>query len=514
MLRKYQLMAVQAVENTSHKNVLLQMPTGSGKTFTFCEIAKRHFAEHMTKVLILVHRAELLDQAFKSLGERCFRIEAGVKNIPHDFDYYVGMVETLSRRLAILPEFGRVIIDECHIGNFKKTPFFHMDNCKVLGVTATPVCETPLSSHYSEMILPVTVSDLINDKHLLNCDVYGFASDLVSKQNFKTIRGEFDEKQMEDFYSSEKMVRNVIEAYWSKIAGQKTLIFNVNIKHNDSVYSALKEEGLNVYKITGETPAHERKEVLSRFKSEPDAIICNVGVLTTGFDEPSVKAIILNRATKSLSLYLQMIGRGSRLFEGKEKFTVLDLGKNTTRHGFYDNNFDWQTFFTHGTKKDKGNKESAMPIKECPECGFTLHTRIVTCPNCNHDFEEARMAQAKEEKEQKLFLLIRDKPINIPSQKLYELAKERGWKPYAVLHKIAEHIVKYEIKYEPVVTREYSISQGLIELEVWCKKNDIKNNKWHKDLIVNHIKTKYEAEKGIQNTAGNSNLLPEQQPQH
>lgn len=511
MLRNYQLMAIQAIENNKSKNVLLQMPTGSGKTFTFCEAAKRHFAENRTKVLILVHRTELLQQAYNSLGERTFKIEKGIKQIPHDFDFYVGMVETLSRRLALLPEFGLVIIDECHIGNFKKTPFFHKAHTKVIGVTATPVAETPLSLHYNDMIMPISVSELIQNNYLVNCEVFGFASDLVSKQNFKTIRGEFDEKQMEEFYSSEKMVKNVIEAYWKKLSGQKTLIFNVNINHNEAVYLAFKKEGLNVYQITGETPDWERKEVLKRFKTESDAIICNVGVLTTGFDEPSVKAIVLNRATKSLALYLQMIGRGSRLFESKEKFTVIDLGKNTTRHGFYDDFFDWKTFFLHGTKKEKSNKESAMPIKECPSCGFTLHTRIVECPNCNHSFEEERKKQMKQEKEQELFLLTRKNPIKIPSQKLYELAAERGWKPYAVLHRIAAHIVDYEIKYEPIVTRDYSNSKGIEELDIWCKKYNIKNNKWHKDLIINHIKTKYEKEKGIQDSAGNSDLVSEQQ---
>ena len=84
--------------------------------------------------------------------------------------------------------------------------------------------------------------------------------------------------------------------------------------------------------------------------TQQNAILCNVGVLTTGFDEPSIETIILNRATKSLSLYLQMVGRGSRLSENKEKFLVLDLGKNTTRHGAYTDYFDWQAYFQHGAK--------------------------------------------------------------------------------------------------------------------------------------------------------------------
>lgn len=491
MLRDYQIKAVQQIEK-SNGNVMLQLPTGAGKTFTFCELAKRHFVEKVEKVLIVVHRQELLEQAFKSLGERCFRIEKGIKLIPHDFDYYVGMVETLNRRLDKLPNFGLVVIDEAHIGNFRKLPFFTDEKVKVVGVSATPVAEKPLQEYFSNLVMPVDISTLIERGYLLNCEVFGFASDLVSKQKFKIKGGDFDEKQLEDFYSSEKMVKNVINAYWEKIAGQKTIIFNVNVNHNLAVYQAFKNEGLNVYSVTGETPMPERKKMLLDFKNDPNGIMCNVGVLTTGYDEPTVQSIVLNRATKSLPLYLQMIGRGSRILEGKEKFTVIDLGKNTTRHGFYDDYFDWKTLFEKGSKKEKkdSDKESAAPIKECPKCGFVLHTRKVVCPNCEHDFEEERENQKREEKEQKLFLLTKEKPINIPTDKIYQLAEEREWKPYAVLHKITEHIANYQKKYSSVVTQEYSNSLAIMELEKWCKKYDKKNNQWHKDFVIDILKQK------------------------
>lgn len=494
MLRDYQNKAILDFENSNEKNILLQMPTGAGKTFTFCEIAKRYFIQNKKKILILVHRSELLEQAKKSLGEKCFSIEKGIKLIPNNFDFYVGMVETLNRRLDKLPGFGLIIIDEAHIGNFKKLPFFSDSETKILGVTATPISEKPLHQYYNKMLMPVNINKLIEDRYLLNCKVYGFASDLVATQKFKVKGGDFDDKQLEEFYSSEKMVKNVIKAYNEKLHNQKTLIFNVNVKHNESVYNAFKNENLNVYSLTGETPTNERKEILKRFKEEDNAILCNVGVLTAGFDEPSVKGIILNRATKSLSLYLQMIGRGSRLYQNKENFIVLDLGKNTIRHGFYNDYFDWNNYFLNGTKKDKGEKkEGASPIKECPECGFTLHSRKVNCDNCGHDFEEERIKQAKEEKEEKLYLLTKEKPINIPYEKLYELAEKRQWKPYAILHKIQEHILNYQEKHIDLIDDDFCVSQALLELDNWCRKNNIKNNKWHKNLMITQLNDKRNA---------------------
>lgn len=489
MLREYQKKAITLIEGNQNKNVALQMPTGSGKTFTFCEVAKRHYAENITSVLILVHRNELLQQAKNSLGERCFLIEAGIKSIPGDYAYYVGMVETVNKRIKILPKFGLVIIDECHIGNFKKMPFFEQEYCKVLGVTATPINEYPLANYYAELLQPVTITDLIDNNHLLDCDAYGFASDLVAAQKFKIKGGEFDEKQMEEFYSSEKMVNNVIESYWKLSAGKKTLIFNVNLKHNDAVYTSLLFEGLNVYSITGETEKKERAEILQKFKEEPDAIICNVGVLTAGFDEPTIETIILNRATKSLSLYLQMIGRGSRLSENKSNFTVIDLGKNTARHGQYTDYFDWQTYFKNGTKKE--NKSAGMaPVKECPNCGHLQHTRKVKCESCGHDFEEERANQEAEEQIKQLVKLTREKPINIPTQHLFQLAEERSWNPYGVLHKICDHIIQYELKHSPITTHEHSVKMAGEQLSVWCKKYEKQNNRWHQDFIVTLLNAK------------------------
>lgn len=488
MLRDYQLKAVNEVETATEKNVLLQMPTGAGKTYTFCEIAKNHFIEHVTKVLILVHRQELMHQAKKSLGEKAFEIAKGVKVIPKNYDYYVGMVETVNRRLDKLPPFGMVIIDECHVANFNKMPFFNDPKVKVVGVTATPIAKEPLINYYQKMIMPTTIGDLIKKGHLLNCDVYGVASDLVAVQKFKTKMGEYDEKELEDFYSSEKMVKNVVNAYWTYSAGKKTLIFNVNVNHNSIVANALRSEGLRVYEITGDTP--NREKILKEYQQDPNGIMCNVGVLTTGFDEPSIQTIILNRATKSLALYLQMIGRGSRLHESKGKFNVIDLGRNTTRHGFYDDFFDWDSYFRKGKKGDS-DSVGAAPIKECPECNFMLHTRKIICPNCGHDFVAEREAQEKEEQEQKLYLLTRNTPLVIPMEQIFQIAEQRSWKPYAVIFKIVDHVYNYFSKYSPVVTREYCEGQLMVYLEAWCKRYDKKFNKWHRDYILNIFSDKF-----------------------
>ena len=109
------------------------------------------------------------------------------------------------------------------------------------------------------------------------------------------------------------------------------------------------------------------------------------------------------------------------------------------------------------------------PVKECPNCGHLQHTRKVKCESCGHDFEEERKAQEAEEQIKQLVKLTREKPMNIPTQHLFQLAEERKWKPYAVLHKICDHIIQYELKHSPITTHEHSVKMAGEQLSVWCK---------------------------------------------
>jgi type I site-specific restriction endonuclease len=111
------------------------------------------------------------------------------------------------------------------------------------------------------------------------------------------------------------------------------------------VYETFREAGYGIRHLDNTSSPEERKEILSWFKKTPDAILTSVGILTTGFDEPTVETIILNRATKSLTLYFQMIGRGSRKLPNKDEFTVIDLGNNAARFGLWSEPVDWQHIF-------------------------------------------------------------------------------------------------------------------------------------------------------------------------
>ena len=130
-----------------------------------------------------------------------------------------------------------------------------------------------------------------------------------------------------------------------KCKGKKTLIFNNGINTSWYVYQTFKDAGYEIKHLDNTHNKKERKEILKWFREKPDAILTSVSILTTGFDEPTVENIILNRATKSLTLYFQMIGRGSRKLPNKDTFNVIDLGNNIARFGPWNASVDWQLIF-------------------------------------------------------------------------------------------------------------------------------------------------------------------------
>src|SRR5690606_3769565 len=159
------------------------------------------------------------------------------------------------------------------------------------------------------------------------------------------INGDYTVKSSELLYSNFTMLDKLLYAYEHKALNTKTLIFNNGINTSKHVYYLFEKAGYNIRHLDNTHNEEERREILRWFKETPDAILTSVGILTTGFDEPSIETIILNRATKSLTLYFQMIGRGSRILPNKNEFTVVDLGNNVARFGMWDAPIDWQEIF-------------------------------------------------------------------------------------------------------------------------------------------------------------------------
>jgi len=358
-LYDYQQEAIEKIvgrlkEVPENYNLLYQLPTGGGKTVIFSEIAKRYIRETGKKVLILTHRIELSRQTSTMLAEFGVRnkvIDSQVKELPdqQEFMCFVAMVETLNNRLQDdkfeMDTIGLIIIDEAHYNSFRKI-FKFFEKGTFLGVTATPLSSNiklPMNGNYNELIVGDSISTLIERGFLSKATSYSYD---VKLHTLKVgMNGDYTVRSSEQLYSNYLMQDKLLYAYEERAMGTKTLIFNNGINTSRQVFETFSKAGYDTRHLDNTNTAQERKEILEWFKTKKDAVLTSVGILTTGFDEPSVETIIINRATRSLTLYHQMIGRGSRVLPTKSKFNVIDLGNNALRFGLWEAYVDWHQIF-------------------------------------------------------------------------------------------------------------------------------------------------------------------------
>ena len=341
-------------ENDSNFNLLYQLPTGGGKTVIFSEIARKYIEKFGKRVLILTHRIELSVQTSKQLnaiGVGNKVISSDVKKLSEEdnFPCYIAMVETLNNRLRddenFIEDVGLVIVDEAHYNSFRKI-FQYYVNTNILGVTATPLSSNkalPLNDNYNKLLVGECISSLIDSGYLSNAETFTYDVNLHGLKIGSN--GDFTVSSSELVYGNYFMQEKLLFAYEEVAVGDKTLIFNSGIETSLQVEETFKKRGYKIKHLDSTFSDKDRKAVLAWFKETKDAILTSVGILTTGFDEPTVETIILNRATRSLTLYHQMIGRGSRKLPNKSKFKVIDLGNNVRRFGYWQDFINWQDAF-------------------------------------------------------------------------------------------------------------------------------------------------------------------------
>jgi superfamily II DNA or RNA helicase len=357
-LYNYQKIAIEEIfqkfdnaEDDYH--LLYQLPTGGGKTVIFSEIVRRYISKFNKKVLVLTHRIELSKQTSNMLNE--FGVPNKVINSTaklddqDNYDCFVAMVETLKNRLnddkLDISDIGLVIVDEAHYNSFTKI-FKFFDDSFILGVTATPLSSNiklPMYENYQELYVGETIEDLIENRYLARANMFSYNVGLTSLE--VGANGDYTVKSSEDLYTNVDMLSKLVGAYEETSKGKKTLIFNNGIQTSIQVFHAFKKAGYPIAHLDNTNTKKERDFILKWFKKTPNAIITSVSILTTGFDEPTIESIILNRATKSLTLYYQMIGRGSRILNNKSTFNVVDLGNNFHRFGPWGADLDWQRMF-------------------------------------------------------------------------------------------------------------------------------------------------------------------------
>lgn len=384
---------------TGKKNIVLCSATGSGKTVMFSHMAK-NAVDRGKKVLIITDRKELFSQSSGSIFNMGMRATEIKPNSKVDFskNIFVGMAQTLKRRSQkddyrdFLFSLDLVIIDEAHKTIFDDLFQYLSDSCFIIGATATPHREgkqESMEKYYEDIVQVIDTPDLIEKGRLSNCKTYGVP---INLKGVKTKGGDYDEKSMAERFSEIKLFHGVYDNYIRICANKKAIIFAPNVDSSRELVEDWSEKGLPIKHVDCYMTDTERRSVIDWFSNTDNAIISNYGILTTGFDVPNIEVVILYRATKSLPLFLQMVGRGSRVTDSKSEFTLLDFGNNIKTHGYWEAPREW-------TLKKKEKKKGEMPIKDCPECSFMMHATIMECPECGHVFEKT-----EKEQEEQLFV--------------------------------------------------------------------------------------------------------------
>ncbi|SMC87663.1 DEAD/DEAH box helicase [Pedobacter africanus] len=393
--------------------LLYQLPTGGGKTVVFSEIAMKFIKKYNKKVIVLTHRKELCDQtsaAVKLSGISTKVIDSSVKKIARREGYacYVAMVETLKNRindkLVNVDDVGLVIVDEAHHNSFHKL-LGKFKNASVIGVTATPFSSDvnlPMRRNYNELVVGAPICSLIESGYLARPFTWKYDVEL---NTLKTgIHGDFTVSTSDELYSSKPMLDLLVHAYERHSKNKKTLIFNNGIFTSRKVEEVFSALGYPIRHLDNKTSPAERKEILQWLKKTRGAILTSVSILTTGFDEPTIQTVILNRATTSITLYHQMIGRGSRRLPQKKTFSIIDLGNNTERFGEWAAPIDWQHVFENPeTYHEMLNSRTSYQAHQIPS---DMRDKFPASREISFDVQAAH--QAALESGKKARVVIRD----------------------------------------------------------------------------------------------------------
>lgn len=340
-LRPYQQEAKDAIFeqwDNGVKKTLLVLPTGCGKTVVFAKVTE-DCVRQGNRVLILAHRGELLDQAadklMKTTGLGCALEKAENTCLGSWFRVVVGSVQTLMRqkRLDQFPEdfFDTIIIDEAHhcISDSYQKVLKHFPDAQILGVTATPDRGDMqnLGQFFESLAYEYTLPKAIKEGYLTPIK----ALTIPLKIDMSSVSVQAGDFKVSDIGTAlDPYLEGIAEEMKKYCSDKKTVVFLPLVKTSQKFRDLLNEHGFQAAEVNGNS--QDRAEILADFEAGKYNVLCNSMLLTEGWDCPSVDCIVVLRPTKVRSLYCQMVGRGTRLFPGKDHLLLLDFLWHTERH--------------------------------------------------------------------------------------------------------------------------------------------------------------------------------------
>lgn len=385
-LRPYQQKAIDEARSAYREGVravLFQLPTGGGKTVTASTVV-HGAAQKRNAVWWLTHRRELATQAsqtFHALGIPHGVVQSGYVSDPRAL-IQVASIQTIAKRIGQVPEPALMVFDEAHhIGAASWDNLFRaFPRAKILGLTATPwrLDGQGLGRWFDRMIEGPTTRQLIEERSL--CEFRLFAPSRPDLTGVGTVAGEYNRGALAAAMDKPAIVGDAICHYRRLCLGKRAVVFAAGVENSRHIVAQFLAAGIPAEHVDGAMPTNERDAAVERFRRGETLILSNADLFGEGFDVPAIEAVILLRPTKSLSLYLQQVGRALRPMEGKAEAIILDHAGNSLTHGLPD---DVRAWSLDDREKRAKREASESPVRQCTEC-FYVYRPAPKCPQCGH----------------------------------------------------------------------------------------------------------------------------------
>ena len=411
-LRDYQEKAVNDISSSlrTYSKVVGWLPTSSGKSVIIAEICRRVLAkDSKARVLVLCMQGEILlqnDERCKAHGVKDSGVFcSGLKRKEKTARVVHASRDSLARNPTVCGLFDVIILDECHLLSEKPGTQYHkvFDALLprfVVGLTGTPFrlgngIIFGKGKFWETCAAKVEMSHLFEIGMLTPYELPKVAT-VIDTSGVKIVAGEFNQQQLEKVSTNDEVVEKCLDIWESKASNRKcTLIFCCSIDHANLVHEKLTARGYRGTVITGETDALSREQIISKARQGAFQYVCNVQVLTTGVDLPIVDCLLFLRATKSLTLFIQMVGRALRLYPSKTSSLMLDCAGNFERLGTPENpvieerkpgtgerKFTDEELLAMGINPEEMSGETA--VKLCKGCKTEIAAAARKCPVCGY----------------------------------------------------------------------------------------------------------------------------------
>jgi len=432
-LREYQQNAIQALRGsfaTGKKRPILQAVTGAGKTMMAVDVIKSAL-EKGRRVFFVVDRITLIDQTSKVFDKH--NLDHGIIQADHWRNcewkkLQLCSVQTLSRR-DVIAKPDLIIVDECHAvyQSFVKLLEEKYAEIPVIGLSATPWTKG-LGKIFDDLVVVETTQGLIEQGYLSDYVAYGGQE--IDLKGVKTVGGDYNQKQLAERVTKTKIIGDVVDTWLRLGEDRQTICFTASIAHSESLVDEFRANGVPAASIDAYTEAEERDAIIAQHEDGEIKVLCNVGILTKGYDSPHTTCLILARPTKSLMLHIQMIGRVLR--KSHEDAIILDHGGNIERLGFPTDQLpEYLCNGEKGTQEAKEREVKEVLPTPCEKCK-ALSTSFI-CPVCGHKPEVMPKVEAVKGEMKKLDRVSMDDKRRWHSM-LLGYVRGKGWKDGAADH--------------------------------------------------------------------------------